>query len=111
MKAFVAMGCVVALLESESAAQKQPSRSGPAGSQRFVPPYPESPVIAGLEWAPTNRILRAARDGDNWPVTWADDDALCDFPSKWMSEDGRTLHLIFSGDDAFSVRQANVKLR
>jgi hypothetical protein len=34
-----------------------------------------------------------------------------DFPSKWMSEDGRTLHLIFSGDDAFSVRQASVKWR
>ena len=29
-----------------------------------------------------------------------------DFPSKWMSDDGRTAWLVFSGDDAFSVRQA-----
>ena len=41
-----------------------------------APPYPPSPVIAVIEWAPTNRIIRAAPDGDNWPVTWADDDAL-----------------------------------
>jgi hypothetical protein len=27
-----------------------------------------------------------------------------DFPSRWMSADGRTLHLVFSGDDCFSVR-------
>lgn len=30
------------------------------------------------------------------------------FPTKWMSADGRTLHLVFSGDDAFSVRQATL---
>jgi hypothetical protein len=40
------------------------------------PPYPPSRVIGGIEWAPTNQIARAARDGDNWPVTWADDDAI-----------------------------------
>ena len=34
-----------------------------------------------------------------------------DFPSKWMSEDGRTLYLVFSGDDHFSVRKATLKLR
>lgn len=28
------------------------------------------------------------------------------FPTKWMSGDGRTAHLVFSGDDAFSVRKA-----
>jgi CubicO group peptidase (beta-lactamase class C family) len=27
------------------------------------------------------------------------------FPTKWMSPDGKTLHLVFSGDDCFSVRQ------
>lgn len=41
-----------------------------------APPYPLSPAIAALDWAPTNQILRAARDGDNWPITWADDEAL-----------------------------------
>ncbi len=28
------------------------------------------------------------------------------FPTKWMSHDGRTLHLVFSGEDCFSVRKA-----
>jgi hypothetical protein len=28
------------------------------------------------------------------------------FPTKWMSADGRTVHLVFSGDDSFSVRKA-----
>ncbi|MBI4624852.1 MAG: DUF4185 domain-containing protein, partial [Verrucomicrobia bacterium] len=30
------------------------------------------------------------------------------FPTKWMSADGKTLHLVFSGDDHFSVRQATL---
>jgi CubicO group peptidase (beta-lactamase class C family) len=30
------------------------------------------------------------------------------FPPKWMSRDGRTLHLVFSGADAFSVRRATL---
>ncbi|MGC9317955.1 MAG: hypothetical protein ACP5KN_07970, partial [Armatimonadota bacterium] len=32
------------------------------------------------------------------------------FPTKWMSEDGRVLHLVFSGDDCFSVRRAELWL-
>lgn len=40
------------------------------------PPYPPSPVIAGIEWADKDSIIRRAKDGDNWPVTWANDDAL-----------------------------------
>ena len=40
------------------------------------PPYPPSPVIAGIEWAPAGEIVRLAPGGDNWPLTWADDDAL-----------------------------------
>lgn len=31
------------------------------------------------------------------------------FPTQWMSADGRTLHLVFSGNDAFCVRQAFLK--
>ncbi|MBI4605989.1 MAG: DUF5060 domain-containing protein [Planctomycetes bacterium] len=31
-------------------------------------------------------------------------------PTKWMSEDGRTFHLVFSGDDSFSVRRATATL-
>ena len=33
-----------------------------------------------------------------------------DFPARWMSADGKTLHLVFSGEDAFSVRRATLKL-
>ena len=32
------------------------------------------------------------------------------FPTKWISSDGRTLHLVFSGDDCFSVRRATLEL-
>ncbi|WP_143393551.1 serine hydrolase [Fimbriiglobus ruber] len=31
------------------------------------------------------------------------------FPTKWMSADGRTLRLVFSGDDTFSVRTATLR--
>lgn len=40
------------------------------------PPYPSSPVIAGIDWAAKETIIRKAKGGDNWPLTWADDDAL-----------------------------------
>lgn len=40
------------------------------------PAYPPSPVIAAITWAPVATIVRQARDGDNFPVTWAADDAL-----------------------------------
>jgi len=33
------------------------------------------------------------------------------FPTKWMSADGKTLYLVFSGDDCFSVRKAALTLR
>ncbi len=32
------------------------------------------------------------------------------FPTKWMGEDGRTLYLVFSGEDSFSVRKATLTL-
>ena len=39
-------------------------------------PYPPSPVIRDVTWAPQDTILRGATDSDNWPLTWADDDHL-----------------------------------
>jgi CubicO group peptidase (beta-lactamase class C family) len=33
------------------------------------------------------------------------------FPTKWMSADGKTLYLVFSGDDYFAVRKAILILR
>jgi hypothetical protein len=32
-------------------------------------------------------------------------------PTKWMAADGRTLHLVFSGEDSFSVRKLTLDLR
>jgi hypothetical protein len=31
------------------------------------------------------------------------------FPTRWMSADGKTAHLVFSGDDHFAVREARLK--
>jgi CubicO group peptidase (beta-lactamase class C family) len=39
-------------------------------------PYPPSPVIRGIQWAPGESIIRKARGSDTWPITWGDDDAL-----------------------------------
>ncbi len=39
-------------------------------------PAPRSPVIKGVTWSPLESIVRAARDSDNWPMTWADDGHL-----------------------------------
>ena len=47
----------------------------PAGPQGAAP-YPPSPVIAGIDWAPPETVRRLAKGSDNWPLTWADDDAL-----------------------------------
>jgi CubicO group peptidase (beta-lactamase class C family) len=43
-----------------------------AGSK---PPYPQSPVIGGVSFAPESTIIRKAVESDNWPITWGDDDA------------------------------------
>lgn len=39
-------------------------------------PYPTSPVIAGVDFAPFEEIRCAAPGSDNWPLTWAGDDFL-----------------------------------
>ena len=40
------------------------------------PPYPPSTVIKKIVWAPVDTITRKAAGSDNWPITWADDDAI-----------------------------------
>jgi hypothetical protein len=53
------------------------AESTPVSAGEAVPqPYPPSPVIRDLTWAPASTIIRLAEGSDNWPVTWADDDAL-----------------------------------
>lgn len=48
----------------------------PAAVHASTAPYPPSPVIAGVEWAPAKTIVRRAHGSDNWPLTWADDGQL-----------------------------------
>jgi CubicO group peptidase (beta-lactamase class C family) len=38
-------------------------------------PYPPSQLIKGIEWTDPDLITRKAQGGDNWPMTWADDNA------------------------------------
>jgi hypothetical protein len=49
--------------------------SSPAATEP-VSPYPPSPVIQSVVWAPKETILRKAKGSDNWPLTWAEDGAL-----------------------------------
>jgi CubicO group peptidase (beta-lactamase class C family) len=46
------------------------------GRTNGASPYPPSPVIRELVWAPAETIRRDAQGSDNWPLTWGDDDAL-----------------------------------
>lgn len=54
-------------------------------------------------WGPWSKLY----DADPWDVAPGDS---AGFPAKWMSADGRTLHLVFAGDDSFSVRRATLAL-
>src|SRR5687767_9515466 len=46
-----------------------------AGELSGAFPYPPSPVIESIEWAPKESIRRAAKGSDRFPITWAEDDA------------------------------------
>jgi hypothetical protein len=48
----------------------------PETGLRETGPYPPSPVIRGVRFAPKSEIVRRAAGSDNWPLTWADDDNL-----------------------------------
>jgi CubicO group peptidase (beta-lactamase class C family) len=52
-------------------------------------------------WGPWSVVFET----NDWDVGPGDS---ASFPSKWISEDGRTMHLVFSGEDSFSVRKATV---
>jgi hypothetical protein len=61
----------------EAVAAAQPAEARPAGQANDIDaPYPPSPVIAGIDWAPADTIIRLAQGSDNWPMTWAADDWL-----------------------------------
>jgi hypothetical protein len=54
-------------------------------------------------WGPWTQVFST----DSWDIGPGE---TCSFPTKWMSADGQTLHLVFSGDDCFSVRRATLKI-
>jgi CubicO group peptidase (beta-lactamase class C family) len=48
----------------------------PSGAAVGHAPYPPSPLIKRVTWAPAGSIIRKAKGSDNWPLTWADDGQL-----------------------------------
>jgi CubicO group peptidase (beta-lactamase class C family) len=46
------------------------------GDMSEASPYLPSESMTTINWAPKKSIIRLARGGDNWPVTWADDGPL-----------------------------------
>jgi len=55
-------------------------------------------------WGPWTTVYHT----DKWDVGPGETSSL---PPKWMSADGRTVHLLFSGDDCFSVRKATLRVK
>lgn len=52
-------------------------------------------------WGPWSTVYFA----EKWDIGPGD---LGCFPTKWMSEDGKTVYLVFAGDDNFCVRKATL---
>jgi hypothetical protein len=55
-------------------------------------------------WGPWTTVFST----DTWDVGPGE---TASFPASWMDPDGQTLQLVFSGDDAFSIRPATLRLR
>jgi hypothetical protein len=55
-------------------------------------------------WGPWSTVFYAER----WDVGPGE---TASFPTKWMSGDGRRVSLLFSGEDCFSVRGAELVVR
>ena len=55
-------------------------------------------------WGPWTVVFHT----DQWDVGPGETSGI---PTKWISVDGLTLHLVFSGDDCFSVRKATLRLK
>ena len=57
--------------------------------------------FADRPWGPWRKVYYVKR----WDIGPGES---ASFPPQWMSEDGREMHLVFSGDDHFSVRAVKV---
>lgn len=60
---------IEAIVDKDRNATASPAQTGSA-------PYPPSPLITAIHWAPRETIVRQAKGCDNWPLTWADDGNL-----------------------------------
>ena len=54
-------------------------------------PYPPSPVIKDVVWSPPSTIVREGFHGDNWPITWADEDDARNIPPTAMATASRRI--------------------
>jgi hypothetical protein len=54
-------------------------------------------------WGPWTTVFFT----EQWDVDPGDTSS---FPTKWMSDDGKTLYQVFSGDDSFSLRMATLTI-
>jgi hypothetical protein len=85
-----------------------------AGLRRYLwcQIHPESPDSRGPRFQGGFGIYDAPEPWGPWTAIFYTHDwdvgpgETSSFPTKWMSRDGKTLHLVFSGDDHFSVRGA-----
>jgi len=73
----------------------------PGGDARFAGGF--GIYDAPEPWGPWTTVFYT----DNWDVGPGETSS---FPTKWMSADGTTIHLVFSGDDTFAVRKADLKV-
>jgi CubicO group peptidase (beta-lactamase class C family) len=85
-----------------------------AGLKRYLwcvtRPTMSKPVTYGLvvydapePWGPWT----AAYSAEAWDV---DAGESAGFPTKWIGSDGKTLHVVFAGGDAFNLRRAELEL-
>ena len=76
-------------------------QTGPGSDTRFRGGF--AVYDAPEPWGPWTTVYFT----NEWDVGPGETSCL---PTKWMSEDGRTVHLVFSGDDCFSVRKGTLLL-
>ena len=74
----------------------------PGGDTRFEGGF--AIYDAPQPWGPWTTVFYT----EKWDLGPGESSSI---PTKWVSADGKTVHLVFSGDDSFSVRKARLTLR
>jgi len=79
--------------------------------------HPESKDTRGPRYRGGFGIYEAPEPWGPWQTVYYTKDwdvgpgETSSFPTKWMSDDGRTCYLVFSGNDCFSVRKVEFKTK